>query len=368
MGLSDEAVTGDAPAAKVDLADPSDLAGGPDVLEAPSPSSARGPAALVEPVPERKAPPPAPTLGDPPGPILPGDSFAEAGRKAMWPHAQRLLKFERSLGDATRPEDLKRYRVATRRLRAALRLFGDAYPDTKARGLRDALGQLGRTAGTVRDLDVRIADLEGWAANQGEDAGKHVGPLVEAWRSERERAAGELLVRTRTRRHARLLRDVVAFADGRVRQTAAGRRSVRDTAASRIWRTFESLREQGSLARWADLPAMHEVRIDAKRFRYSLEFLGDVLPPSRTWLIERLVRLQDHLGAINDAATVAAAARVVLLDRERPITTAERAAIVQYAADRDRDVARLRRGVGQPWRSIAALGFARRLGRTVVID
>lgn len=348
MGLSDQAATNTEPIAGDETAAATREAAGA--------------------APERAEPRRTPALGDPPGPIAPGDSFGEAGRKAMWPHAQRLLRFERSLGDATKADDLKRYRVATRRLRAALRLFGDAYPDAKARALRDALGELGRAAGTVRDLDVRIADLGSWVSEQGEEAAAHVRPLHGAWQSERDHAAADLLSRIRTRRHARLLRDVVAFADGRVRHTADGRRAVRDTAASRIWRAFENLREQGSLVRWADLPAMHDVRIDAKRLRYSLEFLGDVLPPGPAWLVERLVRLQDHLGAINDAATVAAAARVVLLDRGRSLTAVERGAIARYAACRDRDVARLRRGVGRPWRSIASAGFARRLGRTVVID
>ena len=43
----------------------------------------------------------APRLGEPPGPILASDAFVEAGRKAMWPHVERLLRFEQSLADAT---------------------------------------------------------------------------------------------------------------------------------------------------------------------------------------------------------------------------------------------------------------------------
>jgi CHAD domain-containing protein len=311
---------------------------------------------------------PALLLGDPPGAIVASDTFGDAGRKAMWPHVERLLRFEQSLADATKTDDLKRYRVATRRLRAALRLFVDAWPGKRVRKLRDELGELGRGAGTVRDLDVRIADLEGWAAAQDDEAGTiHIRPLVDAWRGDRERAATELLDRIGTGRHRRLLRDVVEFAEGEVRLTADGRRAVRDTAASQIWKAFEQLRERGSHVNWTDLPATHEVRIDAKRLRYSLEFLGDVLPPDRDPLIERLVRLQDHLGAINDAATVAAAARATLLDRRGDLEPDERASIERYAADREHDIATLQAGIPSAWDPIAAASFARRLGRTVVI-
>jgi CHAD domain-containing protein len=306
-------------------------------------------------------------LGHSPGPITIDDSFGDAGRKAMWPHVERMLKFEAFLADPTRTDELKRYRVATRRLRAALRLFESAYPQRQARWLRDTLGDVGRAAGAVRDLDVRLADLEGWAKEHGEGAFAEVGPLRGAWQAERARAATELLARLDARRHQRLRRELIDLVDGRVRFTPDGIRGLRDSVASRLWRSFEQLREEGTLVRWADLPAMHEVRIDAKRMRYALEFFGDVLLPSRTLLIEKLVALQDHLGAINDAAVIASAVRAVLLDRRVAMTAAERATIARYAADRDRDLARLRRGIGRPWRPIASVTFARRLGRTVVI-
>jgi CHAD domain-containing protein len=308
-----------------------------------------------------------PTLGPDPGRITPDDAFGVAGQKAMWPHVARLLKLEPALHDGGRKDDLKRFRVASRRLRAALRLFADAYPDRKVRSLRGALGDLGRAAGAVRDLDVRIADLDRWASEQAGEVRTNLGPLRDAWRAERDLAAASLLRRLETRRHERLLRDLVTFVDGDARLSDLGRRSVRDAAASRLWRSLETLREAGALVRWASLPAVHEVRIDAKRLRYGLEFLGDVLPPSRQLLLDRLVALQDHLGALNDAAVTAAAVRAFLADRRIALEPHERATIARYAADQERELGRLRRGIGRPWRPVNSAAFARRLGRTVVI-
>ena len=330
-----------------------------------SPTGAAGETTAGDP--GKAAPPLRPKLGPSPGRIEPDDTFATAGRKAMWPHAQRLLRYELSLGDASRVDDLKRYRVATRRLRAALRLFADAYPDRRGRALRDRLGELGRAAGAVRDLDVRLADLGRWAKEQPAQDRAALEPLRAAWTQDRERAAAALLARLATRRHARLLADVVALVDAPARMTTDGARTVRDSAASRLWRAYETLREAGSLVRWADLPAVHEVRIDAKRLRYALEFLADVLPPGGDWLIQKLVGVQDHLGGINDAAVTSAAARAVLLDRRTQLQPAERAAIARYIAERERELNRLRRGIGRPWRSVASATFARRLGRVVVI-
>ena len=327
------------------------------------------PASASEPVVEAPARTtlPRPTMGPSPGSIAADDKFGVAGRKAMWVQVGRLLKVEPSLRDRKRTDDLKRYRVATRRLRAALRLFADAYPDGQVRALRASLGDLGRAAGAVRDLDVHLADLERWARDGGDGAEAAVAPLRAAWVADRERALGELLARIDTKRHARLVRDLVAFVEGDGRLTIAGTRTVRDSAASRLWRSLETLREAGALVRWADLPAVHEVRIDAKRLRYGLEFLADVLPAGRELLVQRLVALQDHLGALNDAAVTATAVRAFLADRRVTLSPAERATIARYAADNDRELARLRRGIGRPWRPIASVTFARRLSRTVVL-
>jgi CHAD domain-containing protein len=52
----------------------------------------------------------------------------------------------------------------------------------------------------------------------------------------------------------------------------------------------------------ADAPASayHRLRIACKRFRYALEFLGDVYPDAASRLVKRTVALQDVLGAYQD--------------------------------------------------------------------
>ena len=59
---------------------------------------------------------------------------------------------------------------------------------------------------------------------------------------------------------------------------AVGR--VRDVAAGRIWRAFEQLRAHETIVPFADVPALHAVRIDGKRLRYALEFFREILPAS----------------------------------------------------------------------------------------
>jgi CHAD domain-containing protein len=84
-----------------------------------------------------------------------------------------------------------------------------------------------------------------------------------------------------------------------------------------------------------------------------------------TPLINRVVALQDHLGLMNDANVAAHMARTFLVERAGDLSTQESAAIGRYLVSRERDVARLKRTVGVPWRGVAGVGFRRSLGRVV---
>jgi CHAD domain-containing protein len=289
----------------------------------------------------------------------------------MWPHVSRMLDREEAVRDPAQTDALKRYRVATRRLRAALRLFRDGYPKRETKALRAGLSDLADALGRVRDLDVRIEELDAWSRERGDGAEAAVAPLRAALATRRRRAAAALTRRLESRRHRRLLADLVAFVtadpDARGLDDGSPDRMIRDRAASGIWATYEQVRAYTSVVRWADLPTLHGLRIQAKRLRYAIEFLGDVLGPERAALVERLVALQDHLGALNDATLAVATIRAFLGERHATLAADERAAIVTYLADRERALGRLRRSVGRVWRPIVGTAFERSLGRTVVV-
>lgn len=320
-----------------------------------------------------------PALGDAPGPILSTDPLAVAGRKAMWIHVERLLAREPGLRDPERTDDLRKYRVATRRLRAAIRLFGEAYERTELQALEKGLRSVARAVGTVRDLDVRVADLERWATEREAEA-SGVAPLVESWRERRRSAAAKLADRLDGRRHARWLASLVAFVDvgggeapedsGPAVERPRGApqpSSVRDRAASRIWDAYERVRAFEPVVDGADVATLHALRIEVKRLRYGIEFLADVLGPDSGSLLEPLVALQDHLGALNDAVVAAAAVRAFLDHPDRPLSLGERMTIGAYLDDRAREIEERRSTVARPWGAVCRATFARRLGRLATV-
>jgi triphosphatase len=325
---------------------------------------------------EADAPRSRPALGAAPGPIVATDSFAVAGRKAMWPHVERLLDREAALLDPTATDGLKRYRVATRRLRAAIRVFRDAWPKRSTRQLRAGLAELADAVGSVRDLDVRLEHLAAWAGEHGPEIAESIGPLREAWAAERSIGAERLARRIGTRRHARRMADLVAFVSAPAGGATAddGRtvpsRLAGDRAPSAVWTAYEWVRAYDPVVRETDDATLHQLRIATKRLRYTLEFLAPLLGPERAGLVEQLVALQDHLGALNDAVVGAAAVRSFLAAHDGPPAAADldpatRAAIERYLADREQVAAELRGGFPARWRPIAGATFTRRLASAV---
>jgi CHAD domain-containing protein len=299
------------------------------------------------------------------------DLHAEAGRKVLRFHLARMLAREAGTRAGNDPEELHGMRVATRRMRAAWRVFGDAYRPAKTRPYRRRLRELAGLLGAVRDLDVLIEATEAYAQAIGSPDLVGLEPLLAAWRGDRDSARERLIVELDSKGHRRFVDEYVDFVSSPGRdvlplETTTPHR-VRDTAASRIWTAYEHVRAYEAVLRWADVPTLHQLRIAAKRLRYTLEFVREPLGPDASPLIARVVALQDHLGFMNDAEVAATMARNFLVERGNELTESEAQAIGRYLVSREREVARLKRTVGTAWRGVAGLTFRRGLGRTVAI-
>ena len=260
-------------------------------------------------------------------------------------------------------------RVSTRRMRAAWRVFGDGFrPDRTARFNR-RLRAIAARLGTVRDLDVLIEATTTFAASLPTAEREGLDPLIDSWREQREAARSLLIRELDSGGYRRFVEEYSEFVltPGAliVHVDPTSPHRVRDTAGSRILMAYEHVRAYESVLRWADVPTLHQLRMEAKRLRYTLEFVREALGPEAPALISRVVALQDHLGAMNDAEVGAHMARAYLVEHAGDLTDGQSSAISRYLVAREREVARLKRTVGVPWRSVAGLTFRRALGRTI---
>ncbi len=311
---------------------------------------------------------PAPRLvvGKTPG-VSTDDRLAEAGRKVLRFHLSRMLLREAGTVEGVNPDELKAMRVATRRQRAAWRVFGSAFDETATAKHRRRLRAVAADLGAVRDLDVMIENVESYRAGLEPDEGGAMEPLLAVWRANHDAAREILLGELASRRYQRWAESYAVF----VETEGAGVRApgpvephrVRDTMPSRIWAAYETLRGYEPVMRWADITTLHDLRIAAKWLRYTLEFVREAMGPETTELIEHVVALQDHLGWLHDADVAAGLARAFLTTHTGSIADGEARAIGRYLADREHELARLRKSVGTTWQPLVAEPFRLMLGR-----
>jgi CHAD domain-containing protein len=305
-------------------------------------------------------------VGKTPG-VTQDDHIAEAGRKVMRFHLARMLARESGTRLGADPEELHAMRVATRRQRAAWRVFGPSFRAGRTRRYRNGLREIASRLGAVRDLDVLLEEADAYRADLPIPEQRALEPLLTDWRGHRDDAR-ILLIRELDsdgyRRWVDDYRDFVRTEGAAVRPVGPTQpHRVRDTTASRIWTAYEQVRGYEPVLRWADVETLHELRIAGKWLRYTLEFVREALGDDAAPLIARVTALQDHLGLMNDADVAASMARTFLVEHAGDLSPLESAAIGRYLVSREREVARLRRTIGAPWRGVAGITFRRTLGR-----
>jgi triphosphatase len=307
-------------------------------------------------------------VGKSPG-VMADDHVAEAGRKVMRFHLARMLDYEAGTRSGLDPEDLHKMRVATRRQRAAWRVFGEAFRPNRTRRYRNGLRETARRLGAVRDLDVQLEAADQYRHDLPVSEQRALEPLLASWRAHRDDARVLLLRELDSDHYRRWVddyRDFVRTEGALVLPVGPVQpHRVRDTAPSRIWTAYEGVRGYEAVLRWADVETLHDLRIAAKWLRYAMEFVREALGDESAPLIARVTALQDHLGLMHDADVTASMARTFLVEHAGDLSALESGSIGRYLVDREREVARLRRTIGPTWRGVAGLRFRRGLGRVV---
>ncbi len=299
--------------------------------------------------------------------VRPDDAWAEAGRKVLRLHLARMLARVPGVLSGDEPEDVHAMRVATRRLRAAWRVFGDGFERDAARRYRAELRDIGRRLGAVRDLDVLIGILivDGERRSARYRAG--LAPLLGAWHAEREAHRLDLAAALGSERFATFVVDYERLVETpghaavAVPPHAPG--LVRDRIPAKIWTAYQAVRAFDDDLGTADLATLHRLRIEAKWLRYTLEFVRGPLEPEAGGLIRRMVALQDHLGIQHDQHVAAVLAREFATSTA--VTVAQSRSMSRFDAHLEKRVDGLGRTLEATWRPIVAPSYRRALGRAI---
>lgn len=236
--------------------------------------------------------------------IVPGvDARTPLGQAApalLLSKAGPLFELEataRSGADADAVHDM---RVASRRLREAMRLLGPLYPSKPFGVWYKRVRRITRALGPVRDSDVFIEDFT--------KLGKHVG-------AEGKRAVAFMVgYRMGRREHELAVLDAelagLDLAENRLSfDSFAGRLADPDSAGDPLAGfAYGAIAERAATVFGAQPVALvpenvtrqHELRIDYKRLRYAVEVFAPCYDDSFDGLHETLTAFQDTLGDMHD--------------------------------------------------------------------
>lgn len=241
-----------------------------------------------------------------------GVTVIDAFKAVMWANLAHLQANEGGMLGARDPEYLHQMRVALRRLRSALAVFAPLFPKPVLSPARTGLKWLANGLGPARDWDVLVTETLPLVAAE---FAAHAGLREFSERCEKLRRAAN----TRARRavHSARYRHLVlrlaawlAQEDWLARMEPSARTAleapVTDFAARVLERRYAQVRKKGRRLRGLSAIELHRLRIAIKKFRYAADFFAGLYDArAARAALKRLSRLQDILGAMNDAATVA---------------------------------------------------------------
>ena len=220
----------------------------------------------------------------------------------------RLKRLSKTLRHAAKhpedPEAIHGLRVSIRRAVQACKTFGELLDPAPVKKLRRRLHKIMDLCAAVRNCDVALTLLE------------HAGITTGASALRLKKMRGEAAEKLRRRLTAER-RKHHATPDLRSHPKEHDWKLDRSMEAN-LSRTLPALAEEffasGSAALSADAgyKKLHRFRLQAKRFRYTLELFESFYGREMAQGAEILRELQDRLGAINDCATT-----ITILGRDR---------------------------------------------------
>ena len=236
--------------------------------------------------------------------------MANAARKLIAQNYAAMLNKEEGARLGEDPEAIHDMRVATRRMRAAFRVFDPYLKGKRAKEVRDGLRTVATDLGAVRDLDVLIANAEAFRETLPPEQRGGLASMTEEWRVTRWKARKALLRLLNSKEYSKFKQNMERFLKDplpppirpkapshtrcAISQAASSSRATRLYARSKVCPISLQLRNSTRSASSANTSAT------------LCEFFRDILPKDVNNMIRDIVKLQDQLGEMHDADVAAA--------------------------------------------------------------
>jgi CHAD domain-containing protein len=138
-----------------------------------------------------------------------------------------------------------------------------------------------------------------------------------------------------------------------------------------IYTRFSWVRSYDTFLAEATIEQLHALRIEFKKFRYTVEYFREVLGKTAQDVIADIKKVQDHLGDLNDAQVATQILREFIDEWESRLETLpihERPnlePLIQYLAARHAERRQLMLSFPKTWKYLNRSGFQRNLAQAV---
>jgi CHAD domain-containing protein len=236
------------------------------------------------------------------------DAILERARNVFFAQWDEILRLRLVVLKRRGSEDIHDLRVATRRLRAAVRLLGPLCGTKGVSTLTRDIRTLTRTLGNLRNLDEALA----FFGSHDEQSG--LSGLMNRLADRRERELREILKALKkvdTRKLDVLVRKIVAATTmDCLRKRNIQLPSHLSTTSISLFETIQTLLPEA--LGFENVAERHALRIAIKKWRYFLELVSKITERDYGTVLDLLKRYQTLLGSMNDMTVFATMCRTTV--------------------------------------------------------
>ena len=215
---------------------------------------------------------------------------------------ERLAFQANRAAKAPGPDAIHDLRVAIRRTEQALAAFKPLLPRKAAKRSRKQLKAVLGQAGAVRDCDIAVKILTKFRQPDAADLRRHIRAQRKAAEASLRAGLKRLSLRTKV---SRWLADLELHT--RQAEIQKGSREIAGSAVPRLAQRFFEAGDSAAASRRSG-EKLHDFRIQAKKFRYTLELFAPSYGPAMEEWIGEIKSVQSILGKMNDYRSVLALA------------------------------------------------------------
>jgi CHAD domain-containing protein len=232
--------------------------------------------------------------------------------------------------------------------------------------VRDTTNYLGR----VRDLDILVQETHKYIKEHPDANHESLACLLKMIKKDRRKARKQLAHWLDAKDYGRFVNRAFnvlnAVADHDTVIIAANKpKSTRldHVLPVLVYDQFETVRAYDELICDASSEMLHNLRLECKRLRYTLEAFGDVFGKEVQSVIDALKTLQEHLGSLNDTQN----AIEQLATYEKHLKKSERDAVRLYRDSQKAQAEQLRSTLPEIWSQFNRLEIRQSLAQAIAV-